>query len=133
MFGASAYVIGHRAGRLARAGAKPSAHDQREFTRMVQEKFEAAAQSAAAMAPVIWSLQARASEIAARQVLAGMQAMLAMGGRGTLPRVGTAVGRIAAGSSTLGGSLVRCTRKGLKPVHARAVANRKRLSKRNRV
>jgi hypothetical protein len=51
MLGASAYVIGHRADRLARAGTKPSARDGREFTRMVEEKFEAAADSAAAMAP----------------------------------------------------------------------------------
>ena len=80
MLGASAYVIGHRADRLARAGTKPSARDRREFTRMVEEKFEAAAESAVAMAPALWSLQARGAEIAARQMLAGLQAMIAVAG-----------------------------------------------------
>ncbi|MBA3494438.1 MAG: hypothetical protein H0T87_10070 [Gammaproteobacteria bacterium] len=133
MLGASAYVIGHRADRLARAGTKPSVRDRREFTRMVEEKFEAAAESAAAMAPALWSLQARGAEIAARQTLAGLQAMIAVGRRGMVPRSSAAVSRAAAGSRKLGSSLVQCARKGLKPVHARAVANRKRLSKRKRV
>jgi len=132
MLGASAYVIGHRADRLARAGTKPSARDRREFTRMVEEKFEAAAESAAAMAPALWSLQARGAEIAARQTLAGLQAMIAVGRQGMVRR-SAAVSRAAAGSRKLGSSLVQCARKGLKPVHARAVANRKRLSKRKRV
>lgn len=132
MLGASAYVIGHRADRLARAGTKPSARDRREFTRMVEEKFEAAAESAAAMAPALWSVQARGAEIATRQMLAGLQAMIAVR-RGMVPRRNAAVSRTAAGSRKLGSSLVQCARKRLKPVHARAVANRKRLSKRKRV
>lgn len=133
MLGASAYVVSHRADRLARAGTKPSARDRREFTRMVEEKLEAASESAAAMVPALWSLQARGAEIAARQMLAGLQAMIVVGRRTMLPRSSATVSRAAAGSRRLGSSLVESARKGLKPVHARAGANRKRLSKRKRV
>ncbi|MDQ3563953.1 MAG: hypothetical protein M3436_07370 [Pseudomonadota bacterium] len=66
-------------------------------------------------------------------MLAGLQAMIAVDRRGMVPRRSAAVNRAAAGSPKLGSSLVQCARKGLKPVHARAVANRKRLSKRKRV
>ena len=47
---ASAQVIGHRTGRMALAGPAPSARDRREFALMGQEKIEAGAQSAQAMA-----------------------------------------------------------------------------------
>ena len=46
---ASAQVIGHRTGRMAAAGPKPSARDRREFTLMGEEKIKAAAESAQAM------------------------------------------------------------------------------------
>jgi hypothetical protein len=46
---ASVQVIGHRAGRIAAPGPKPSARDRREFTLMGQERIEATAESAQAM------------------------------------------------------------------------------------
>jgi hypothetical protein len=46
MLMASGQVIGIRVGRMAAAGARPSARDQKEFTRMVTEKMAAAGQSA---------------------------------------------------------------------------------------
>ena len=45
----SAQVIAHRTGRIARAGHRPNASDQREFALMGQEKIHAAAESAQAM------------------------------------------------------------------------------------
>lgn len=47
---ASASVIQHRTGRMARAGYPLSAKDQKEFTRMVQEKIDAGREAASALA-----------------------------------------------------------------------------------
>jgi hypothetical protein len=52
---ASGQVIGMRVNRMSRAGARPSARDRREFTRMGSEKLEAATQSGWAMAAQIQS------------------------------------------------------------------------------
>ncbi len=129
---ASAQVIGYRTERLARAGAKPSARDRREFALMVQEKYAAAAQSAIAMAPSLWKLQALGANLMARQMQTALHTMLGSRGGSALPAAAAAIGRAAADSGKLGPGLIRCARKGLKPVHARAVANRKRLSKAKR-
>ncbi len=119
MLGASAYVIGHRTARMARGGTKPSLHDQQEYSRMVQEKFEAAAQSAQAMAGGMLALQGQWL----RWVLAGFNA--------TDPkRPASGAGRAISASVKLGSALARTANKGLGPVHARAVANRKRLGRR---
>jgi len=50
MLTASAQVIGHRTGRMITCGPVPNSEDQLEFTLMGQEKIEAAAEAAAAMA-----------------------------------------------------------------------------------
>jgi len=119
MLSASAYVIGHRTARIARGGAKPSLLDQREYTRMVQEKFEAAAESAQAMAGGMLALQ----EQWFRWVTAGLTAA-------DPKRPVSAAGRALSASVKLGSALAQTANKGLRPVRARAVANRKRLSRR---
>jgi len=53
---ASAQVIHHRTGRMAAAGATPSARDRREFALMGQEKLEAGVESAKAMAAQLMTL-----------------------------------------------------------------------------
>ncbi len=53
---ASAQVVGHRTGRMALAGPAPSARDRREFPSMGQEKIEAGAHSAQAMAAQMMSI-----------------------------------------------------------------------------
>ena len=52
----SAEIIGHRAGLMAVAGPIPNASDQREFALMGQEKIEAAAESARAMAEFVMTM-----------------------------------------------------------------------------
>lgn len=47
---ASASVIQHRTGRMAKASYPLSAKDQKEFTRMVQEKIDAGREAASALA-----------------------------------------------------------------------------------
>lgn len=119
MLGASAYVIGHRTARMARGGAKPSLHDQREYTRMVQEKFEAAAESAQAMAGGMLELQGQWL----RWVMAGLNAA-------DPKRPASGAGRALSASVKLGSALARTANKGLEPVHARALGNRNRLGRR---
>jgi len=119
MLGASAYVIGHRTARMARGGAKPSLHDQQEYTRMVQEKFEAAAESAPVMAGGMLALQGQWL----RWVMAGLNAA-------DPKRPAGGAGRAISASVKLGSALARTASRGLGPVHAHAVANRKRLGRR---
>ena len=97
----SAEVIGHRTRRIAAAGARPSARDQRELARMTQEKFEAALESVQAMA-----VQAAAMNLAL------WRAPFAM----TRPK-----------ASQLSRSMARIAHGGLAPIHRRAAANARRL------
>ncbi|MGH8615187.1 MAG: hypothetical protein ACREYF_24990 [Gammaproteobacteria bacterium] len=105
MLGASAYVIGHRTARMAGGGAKPSLHDQREYTRMVQEKFEAAAESAQAMAGGMLALQRQWL----RWVMAGLDVA-------DPKRPTSGAGRALSASMKLGSVLARTANKGLRPV-----------------
>lgn len=119
MLGASAYVIGHRTARMTRGGAKPTLHDQREYVRMVQEKFEAAAESAQAMAGGMLALQQQWL----RWITVGLNAADPV-------RSVNAAGRAFGASVKLNSALAQTANKSLRPVHTRAVANRKRLGRR---
>lgn len=105
---ASAQVISHRTSRMAAAGTPPSERDQREFHLMGQEKIEAAAESAQAMAVGIVRLQQQMGKLAFTRMLTGT--------RGSRPLVTSR-------------TVVQIVHKGLKPIHSRAVANAKRLTK----
>jgi hypothetical protein len=54
---ATPQVIAHRLQRMALAGPRPGARDQREFTRMGQEKAEAFTESLMAMTLRMWQGQ----------------------------------------------------------------------------
>jgi hypothetical protein len=54
---AAPQVIAHRLQRMALAGPRPGLRDQREFTRMGQEKAEAFAESLMAMGLRMWQGQ----------------------------------------------------------------------------
>lgn len=99
MLAASAQVITHRTGRMAAAGPSPNARDRKEFTRMGLEKVEAANLSAMAMG---------------RQL---MNAQLAFG---------LSAWKNMAQLSDLGAKVAT---QGLKPIHARATGNAKRLAR----
>jgi hypothetical protein len=96
-------VVGHRLTRMALAGARPSARDQREFRRMGQEKVHAFWQSWFAMG---WAF-----------VSTWQRAWLAMlqGARVPLQSTLPALDVLAA--------------KGLAPIHRRATANARRLAR----
>lgn len=99
MLVASAQVIGHRTGRMAKAGPSPNARDRKEFRRMGLEKVAAANESA-------WAMGRQLGE-------ANLQ-------------LGLKLWKDMCQLSTVG---AKVTQHGLKPVHARATANARRLGR----
>lgn len=133
---ASAQVIQHRTGRLAAAGPTPSLRDQREFTLMGQEKVEAIAESAQAMA---WKMMAMNPMIGLRAfdlMVKGSKAMLAMATSTTInqslkqqEQFARVLQESAKANSELSHSAAEIVQHGLKPIHSRATSNAKRLAK----
>jgi hypothetical protein len=111
---AAPQVVAHRVARMAVAGPRPSARDQKEFTRMVAEKQSAFFESWAAMA---------SQAVAAQQALA----LSAWKGWMTVPKVAMPGGSALARQWQ--GAALGVLGEGLKPVHRKAVANAKRLAK----
>jgi hypothetical protein len=134
---ASAQVIGHRTGRMALAGAVPNARDRREFALMGQEKIEAGAQSAQAMAAYLMTMSQPWGALAFRHLLRNSAAFMSLASSRTPSQL---IARQAGLARALGQSAVRMAdvskdatklaRRGLKPIHAKATANARRLGKR---
>jgi hypothetical protein len=134
---ASAQVIGHRTQRMALAGSAPGARDRREFALMGREKVEAGAQSFQAMTSHVLNRNQHLAARAFSDMLRSTSAlvMLAssrspaqlfarqMGFARTLERSAVSVADVAK-------SATRLAHRGLKPIHAKATANAKRLGKR---
>ena len=134
---ASAQVIGHRTRRMALAGPAPSARDQREFTLMGQEKFDAGAKSAQAMAAramlMTWPWGAMAVPQLLRTSAALMSVATSRPPRQLIARqaalaraLGQSAASMAEGPRLTGELALR----GLRPIHAKATANAKRLGRR---
>jgi hypothetical protein len=137
MMMASAQVIEHRTRRMAAAGSKPNASDRREFALMGQEKIEAAAKSAHGMAAHMMTMNPFLGARAARQSLAAATAMMSLAGSRTVSQALARQAKLvrtmtqsAGTASRISGSSARLAQRGLAPIHARATANAKRLSKR---
>lgn len=136
MLFASAYVIGHRTGRMALAGPRPSARDQREFTLMSQEKIDAAIASATAMSMQSMRVNMNIGARFAEQMWGTTHALMSLGSsrtpsqafarQGTLAR---ALARAPQSATDMLHSTARVMQHGLKPIHARATANSRRLRK----
>jgi hypothetical protein len=134
---ASAEVIRHRTGRMTMAGTKPSAEDRREFSLMGWEKIDAAVDSAQAMTAQMMRLNSQLGARAVTQMLTGATAMMSLAASRTAgqsmarqAQLFRNVTRSATTAAQLSGSVARLARSGLKPIHARATANAKRLGKR---
>lgn len=127
---ASAQVIGHRTARMAGAGLAPGPKDQQEFLLMGHEKLEAAAESAHAMAEHLLAMNHRLWEQTSAGMLSGTTAMLSFA---TNPSLDQQAGLVelmnlpARNASTLAGSAPAFARRALKPIHAKATANARRL------
>ena len=134
---ASAQVIAHRTSRMAMAGHSPSARDRREFALMGQEKLEAGAKSAQAMAADMMTMGQSWGATAYRDWLRNYAALASLANsRNTSQMIARqaalaqALGQSALGMANAATSATRLTQRGLKPIHARAVANAKRLGRR---
>ena len=134
----SAQVIGHRTSRMMLAGASPNPRDQREFTLMSEEKTAAAVESAQAMAQGVFKLTQQLAVMAFRQMLAGVPLMMSLA-TSTTPRQSSArqANLVRAGlansteaTSRIASAAPRIAHKGLRPIHAKAASNHKRLAKR---
>jgi hypothetical protein len=134
---ASAQVIGHRTGRMAKAGPAPNARDRREFALMGHEKVEAARESSQAIATRLLNMNQRLSSRALGQLLASANAMMALAASRTAgqsaarqARLVHVIAQSATTLSQLSNSAAGVAHHGLKPIHSRAVKNAKRLGKR---
>ncbi|MBS0595543.1 MAG: hypothetical protein U1E95_00410 [Rubrivivax sp.] len=105
---AAPQVVAHRVGRMLRAGPRPTAADRREFHTMSAEKVRAFWQSWAAMTTTAWQMQQQLWSSTGSAAWAWPPA----------PHRTAALPPDAA---------LRVLAAGLKPVHARAVANARRL------
>jgi len=134
MMVASAQVIGHRATRMAGAGLAPGPKDQQEFLLMSQEKFEAAAESAQAMTELMIATNHRLWEQMSAGMISGTSAMLSLAANPTLEQslqhhtdLLDLMQLPARNASMLADSAAGLARRGLKPIHAKATANARRL------
>ena len=137
MMFASAQVIGHRTGRMAAVGSKPSARDRREFTLMGQEKVEAASASARSMTSHMVRANTQLGTRAVQQMLTGVTDIMALAASRTAgqsiarqAKLVRTMTRSAGTASQLSASAARLAQRGLNPIHSRATANAKRLGKR---
>jgi hypothetical protein len=134
---ASAEVIAHRTARMTAAGPMPSARDRREFALMGREKFDASMESARATTAFMSTAYLKFAERALRYMLTGTSALTALAASRTVDQfiarhanLADTVSRSAITASELSHSTIRLAGRGLKPLHARATANAKRLARR---
>jgi hypothetical protein len=113
---AAPQVVAHRVGRMMAAGPNPSASDRRGFAMMGSEKVLAFYQSWAA----IWLQAAMAAQASWLRATSSVPPTSASG-------ASRVVQRALTGHAT---AVTRVLNAGLKPVHAKAVSNSKRLRRR---
>lgn len=136
MMWASAQVIAHRTSRMAMAGHSPNARDRREFALMGQEKLEAATKSAQVMAAHLLAMGLPWGATASRDWFRSYAALISFANSRTMSQLmarqtalAQALGRSVLGMANATTGATRLTHRGLKPIHAKAVANAKRLGK----
>ena len=134
---ASAQVIQHRTGRMAVAGAKPSARDRHEFALMGQEKIEAGIESASAMAAQAMAMNPLLGTRAVKNMMTGAAALMSLATSQTASqamarhaKVVRIMAQSAGTTAQVSGAAARLAQQGLKPIHSRATANAKRLGRR---
>jgi hypothetical protein len=133
----SAQVIGYRTGRMALAGLAPNARDRREFALMGQEKIEAGARSAQAMAKQLMTLNQPLGMQAVKKIRRSTTAFMSLANSRTPGQLiarhaalARALGQSAVSMAAVSKNVTKLAHRGLKPIHAKATANAKRLGKR---
>ena len=134
---ASAQVIAHRTGRMALAGPNPNARDRREFALMGQEKIEAGAQSAQAMVAHMMTMNQRRGALAFRHLLQNSAAFMSLASSRTPSQLiarqaalARALAQSASSMADVAKNATKLAHRGLRPIHAKATANARRLGKR---
>jgi len=134
---ASAQVIAHRTARMAAAGPTPSARDRQEFTRMGQEKFDAAAEAARAITGSLATMNLNVGANTFRHMVTATAALMSLAASRSVgqsvtrqAKLAETFTRSAIAASALSDSTARLAGRGLRPIHARATANARRLGKR---
>ena len=135
MMMASAEVMGRRTGRMAVAGPILDSEDQNEFALMGREKFEAAAESARAIAEYVMTMNRELRVEALRQVLTGSTAMISLASSTSVGRslerqaeLFRTVTRSAITTSQLPGSAALLVQRAVNPIYFKTKANALRLS-----
>lgn len=137
MMTTSAQVIGQRTTRMMLAGGTPDVGDRREFALMGKEKVAAGVESAQAMTHGAFGLGQQLAVMMFRQMLTGMPLMMSLATSATPHQsavrqaklVRTGLANTAEATSRISTAMPRIAHKGLRPIHSRAAANRKRLAK----
>jgi len=131
----SGAVIQMRTERIAKAGFAPSAADLAEFQLMGDEKVAAAGEAGLAMARQWHSSHVALANRALQQWFQSAGAFFSMAGSITPAQAAVrgdaflkATTRAAGTASQLSGAAVRIARQGLKPIHATATSNARRLA-----
>lgn len=134
MLVSSSSVIQMRTCRMAEHGLQPNAADMREMRLMSQEKIAAANESSAAVAKQLQITQGGLMK-GAQQWLDSASALMALATSATpaqAVRRGeafiTATTRAAATATQLSSAGARMAQRSLKPIHAKATSNARRLS-----
>jgi hypothetical protein len=134
---ASAQVIAYRSTRMAAAGPLPNSRDRREFSRMGHEKVEAATESALGIAAQLTTMSGMVGARAFGHMMSANAALMSLAASRTPgqffvrhAKLANAVSRSTMTAYALSDSTARLAGRGLKPIHARATANARRLGKR---
>jgi hypothetical protein len=109
-------VVAHRVGRMATAGANPSARDRKEFKQMGAEKTAAFNES--------WAAMGLAAMKAQQQMAASMWRTAVMA-----PWSMAKPQSLLPSGNTLARHALQIMSQGMAPVHRRAVGNAKRLGR----
>ena len=130
----SGSVIQIRTGRMAKAGLAPSADDLAEMQLMGQEKLTAVSESGAAIANQIHTASYSLAHRAMRHWLSGATAWIGLATSLTPAQAAAhshelfnASHRAVATATQLSSAGARVAQRGLKPIHAKATANARRL------
>jgi hypothetical protein len=137
MWLASAHVIAHRTSRMAAAGPMPGARDRRELRMMGREKLEAAAESSLAISAHLAAMNLEFGARALRHLVTESTAWMSLASSRSVGEllarqmhVAQALSRSMHTASAFAEATAHLGRRGLKPIHARATANARRLARR---
>ncbi|MDM0107491.1 hypothetical protein QTH97_21265 [Variovorax sp. J22R24] len=131
----SGSVIQMRTERIAKAGLSPSDADLAEFQLMGHEKLAAVSEAGAAMASQMHTTQFAVIQRMVKHWLGSGVALFSLATSTTpaqaaahVEAFGTATMRSAAAASELSSAGARIVQRGLKPIHAKATSNARRLA-----